>query len=394
MGYNSRMASPGQGSEQAWQAHDIRLVVDTIPTLAWAARPDGSAEFLNRRWLDYTGLSTEEASDWGWTVALHTEDRDRLIDFWRHLLDSGEAGEIEARLRRYDGDYRWFLFRVEPVRDNHGGILKWYGANTDIEDRKRAEALLAAEKRTLEMIANGASLADILERLCETIDAQASNIKSAVMLMDADGIHLRPAAGPRFPKEWLEAITPVKIGPCVGSCGSAAFLKQRVIVSDIATDPLWADYRELTLRYGFRAAWSQPLLSKNQHVLGTFGMYYPEVRIPSETDLRLIEGAGHIAVIAIEGERSQEALRSAFEEIRNSEAKLQQDERELRQLIDFLPQHVVVMDKDGTLLQANKRLLDYLGFTLEQMKTSGIDERIRRDVHPEDLESWEYRTEL
>ncbi len=376
------MASAGQCIEQLRQAQDV----DAIPTLAWSARPDGSAEFLNRRWLDYTGLSAEEASDWGWTAAVHTEDRDRLMDFWRHLLASGEVGEIEARLRRYDGDYRWFLFRVEPVRDNHGNIFKWYGANTDIEDRKRAEALLAAEKQTLEMIANGACLPDILEKLCETIDAQSSDVKSAVMLMDPDGMHLRPAAGPRFPKEWLEAITPVKIGPCVGSCGSAAFLKQRVIVSDIATDPLWADYRELTLRYGFRAAWSQPLLSKNQHVLGTFGMYYPEARIPSETDLRLIEGAGHIAVIAIEGERSQEALRSAFEEIRNSEAKLQQDERELRQLIDFLPQHVVVMDKDGTLLQANKRLLDYLGFTLEQMKASGIDERIRRDVHPEDLE--------
>ena len=379
------MASAGQSIEQLRQAQDV----DAIPTLAWSARPDGSAEFLNRRWLDYTGLSAEEASDWGWTAAVHTEDRARLMDFWRHLLASGEAGEIEARLRRYDGDYRWFLFRVEPVRDNHGNIFKWYGANTDIEDRKRAEALLAAEKQTLEMIANGACLPDILEKLCETIDAQSSNVKSAVMLMDPDGMHLRPAAGPRFPKEWLEAITPVKIGPCVGSCGSAAFLKQRVIVSDIATDPLWADYRELTLRYGFRAAWSQPLLSKNQHVLGTFGMYYPEVRIPSETDLRLIEGAGHIAVIAIEGERSQEALRSAFEEIRNSEAKLQQDERELRQLIDFLPQHVVVMDKDGTLLQANKRLLDYLGMTLEQMKASGIDERIRRNVHPEDLERFE-----
>ena len=379
------MAAPGRSIEELRQAQDV----DAIPTLAWSARPDGSAEFLNRRWLDYTGLSAEEASDWGWTAAVHTEDRDRLMDFWRDLLASGEAGEIEARLRRYDGDYRWFLFRVEPVRDNHGNIFKWYGANTDIEDRKRAEALLAAEKQTLEMIANGARLPDILEKLCETIDAQSSDVKSAVMLMDVDGRHIRPAAGPRFPKEWLEAITPVKIGPCVGSCGSAAFLKQRVIVSDIATDPLWADYRELTLRYGFRAAWSQPLLSKNQHVLGTFGMYYSEVRIPSETDLRLIEGAGHIAVIAIEGERSQEALRSAFEEIRNSEAKLQQDERELRQLIDFLPQHVVVMDKDGTLLQANKRLLDYLGFTLEQMKASGIDERIRRDVHPEDLERFE-----
>jgi formate hydrogenlyase transcriptional activator len=379
------MASTEQNAEQARQAQDV----DAIPTLAWSARPDGSAEFLTRRWLEYTGLSAEEASDWGWTAAVHTEDRDRLMDFWRHLLASGEAGEIEARLRRYDGDYRWFLFRVEPARDNHGHIFKWYGANTDIEDRKRAEALLVAEKRTLEMIASGSCLADILESLCLTIDAQASNVKSAVLLMDADGIHLRPAAGPRFPKEFLEAITPVKIGPCVGSCGTAAFLKQRVIVSDIARDPLWADYREFALSFGFRAAWSQPLFSKNQHVLGTFGMYYPEVRTPSETDLRLIEGAGHVAVIAIEGERSQEALRSAFEEIRKSEAKLQQDERELRQVMDFLPQHVVVMDKDGTLLQANERLLDYLGLTLEEMKRSGVDERIRRNVHPEDLERFE-----
>ncbi len=101
----------GQSTGQVRQAQDV----DAIPTLAWSARPDGSAEFFNRRWLDYTGLSAEKALNWGWSAALHTEDRDRLMDFWRHLLDSGEAGEIEARLRRHDGDYRWFLFRVEPA---------------------------------------------------------------------------------------------------------------------------------------------------------------------------------------------------------------------------------------------------------------------------------------
>jgi formate hydrogenlyase transcriptional activator len=364
------MASAGQSTEQARQAQDV----DAIPTLAWSARPDGSAEFLNRRWLDYTGLSAEEASDWGWIAALHTEDRDRLMDFWRHLLDSGEAGEIEARLRRYDGDYRWFLFRVEPVRDNHGGILKWYGANTDIEDRKRAEALLAAEKRTLEMIASGACLADILERLCETIDAQASNIKSAVMLMDADCMHLRHAAGPRVPKGWIDAITPLKIGPAIGSCGSAAFLKQRVIVSDIATDPLWVDYRDAALSYGLRAAWSQPLLSKNQHVLGTFGMYYTEPRTPSETDLQLIEGAGHIAVIAIEGERSQAALQRAYQEIKQSEARL-------RKIIDTIPTLAWCSLPDGTGIFWNRRWHEYTGLSLEVVRGWGWQDAI----HPEDL---------
>ena len=142
--------------------------------------------------------------------------------------------------------------------------------------------------------------------------------------------------------------------------------------------------RDLALSHGLRAAWSQPLISKNQEVLGTFCLYYAEPRSASETDLRLIEGADHIAVI-IEGERSQEALRSAFEEIRNSEAKLRQEERELRQLIDFLPQHVLVLDKDCTLLQVNKTMLDYKGLTLEEMK-GGTRERINRDVHPDDLE--------
>src|SRR5580704_4164034 len=364
------MASIGQSTGQIRQAQDV----DAIPTLAWAARPDGSAEFLNRRWLDYTGLSAEEASVWGWAAALHTEDRERLLDFWRRLLASGEAGEIEARLRRYDGEYRWFLFRIEPVRDNLGNIFKWYGANTDIEDRKRAEGLLAAEKRTLEMIASGASLGDILERLCDTIDSHGPKIKSAVMLMDADCMHLRPAAGPRLPKGWVEAITPLKIGPCIGSCGTAASLKQRVIVSDIATDPLWADYRDLALSYGLCAAWSQPLISKNQEVLGTFCLYYAQPRSANETDLRLIEGADHIAVIAIEGERSQEALRSAFEEIRNSEARL-------RKIIDTIPTLAWCTLPDGTGIFSNRRWYEYTGLTLEVARGWGWQDAI----HPEDV---------
>jgi len=368
------MASAGHGSEQARQAQDVRLVADTIPALAWSARSDGSADFFNQRWLDYTGLSAEQARDWGWTVAVHPGDRGGLVDYWRHLLASGQAGEIEARLRRYDGEYRWFLFRAEPVRDNHGDIFKWYGANTDIEDRKRAEALLAAEKRTLEMIASGACLADILERLCETIDAQARNIKSAVMLMDLDCLHLRHAAGPRLPQGWIETITPLKIGPAIGSCGSAAYLKQRVIVSDIATDPLWVDFRDAALSYGLRAAWSQPLLSKNQHVLGTFGMYYTEPRTPSESDLRLIEGAGHIAVIAIEGERSQAALRES--------------EERFRLIVDTIPGFVCTLSAAGEVELLNRQILEYFGKTAEELKNWATGDAVHPDDLPRVVDAW------
>jgi PAS domain S-box-containing protein len=331
--------------------------------------------------LTYTGLSAEEASDWGWAAALHTEDRDMLLDFWRRLPASGEAGEIQARLRRYDGEYRWFLFRIEPVRDSRGDIFKWYGSNTDIGDRKRAEALLAAEKRTLEMIASGACLADILERLCDTIDAHGPKIRSAVMLMDADRMHLRPAAGPRLPKGWVDAITPLKIGPCIGSCGTAASLKQQVIVSDIATDPLWADYRDVALSYGLGAAWSRPLISKNQEVLGTFCLYYAEARSASETDLRLIEGADHIAVIAIEGERSQEALRSAFEEIRDSEERL-------RKIIDTIPTLAWCSLPDGTGEFWNRRWHEYTGLPIEAVRGWGWQDAIHREDLKEITDKW------
>jgi len=373
--YNRATVSAGSGSKQAQQAEDVRLVVDTIPALAWSARPDGSAEFFNRRWLDYAGLTAEETADWGWTVALHPEDRERLTNYWRQLLASGEAGELEARLRRYDGEFRWFLFRAEPLRNDLGEIIRWYGANTDIEERKRAESLLAAEKRTLEMLAGGAGLTDILENLCDTIDAQSGKSMSAVMMMDTGGMRLWPAAGPRLPKGWIEAITPLKIGPSAGSCGTAASLKQRVIVSDIATDPLWVDYRDLALSYGLRAAWSQPLLSKNQQVLGTFGMYYAEPRSPSETDLRLIEGAGHIAVIAIEGERSQTALTKACDELAKSEA-------ELRAIIDAIPQLITVIGADGIFQYANQAVLEYAGLTKEEVRAGKFQEVF----HPEDTE--------
>jgi formate hydrogenlyase transcriptional activator len=184
----------------------LRQVIDTIPTMAWCNLPDGPNEYLNRRWHEYTGLSPEESQGWGWQAAFHPEDLPPLMETWQELLVSGEAGEIEARLRRHDGVYRCFLIRVEPLRDESGKIVRWYGTSTDLEDRKQAEE------------------------------------------------------------------------------------------------------------------------------------------------------------------------------------KLRQDERELRQLIDFLPQHVLVLDAEGTLVQANQTALDYSGHTLREMTDVGTQERIKRDLHPDDVD--------
>ncbi|HWO03134.1 MAG TPA: sigma 54-interacting transcriptional regulator, partial [Blastocatellia bacterium] len=241
-------------------------------------------------------------------------------------------------------------------------------------EQKRLESLLAAERQTLEMIAGGAELTDILADLCSTIDAQSPEIISAVLLMDPDGSGLLPAAGSRVPRNYTDAIAPVTIGPCIGSCGTAAFLKKQVIVSDIASDPLWAFYRDVALSHGLRAAWSQPLLSRNQEVLGTFCMYYAQPRSPSESDLRLIEGAANIAVIAIEGERSQNALKKAFEEIKQSEARL-------RKIIDTIPTLAWCGLPDGSKEFFNQRWHDYTGLSPEEAHGWGW----KRTIHPDDL---------
>jgi PAS domain S-box-containing protein len=118
----------------------LRRVIDTIPTLSWCNLPDGPNEFLSKGWHDYTGVSPEEAHGWGWQVTFHPEDLPALMEKWKGLLLSGEPGEIEARIRRHDGIYRWFLIRVAPFRDESGAILRWYGTSTDIDERKRSEA--------------------------------------------------------------------------------------------------------------------------------------------------------------------------------------------------------------------------------------------------------------
>src|SRR6266481_3736173 len=289
----------------------LRLTIDTIPVLAWRTGPDGSTEFLNQRWLDYTGLTIEEARGWGWKVAIHPDDLPRLLDVWQGLLASGRSGELEARLRRADSVYRWFLFRVEPLRDPQGTIVKWYGTNTDIDDRKRAEALLAAENQILEMVATGRPLAVILDGLCRLVDKLCDKSLASILLMDPNGRCLRRGAGPSFPEAFMAAVDGVEIGPCVGSCGTAAYRKEQVIVSDIATDPLWANYRELALAHGLRAGWSTPILSSDGSVLGIFGIYGREPRSPTPQHQHTIKQITHLASIAIERKRAAESLHAS-----------------------------------------------------------------------------------
>ena len=141
-----------QAEEAVKQAEDrIRLIIDTIPTMAWSLRPDGVLDFLNQRWLDYTGLSLQEAIEEP-TRTVHPEDLPRVMEKWLAVKATSEAYEDEMRLRRADGEYRWFLIRIVPLRNDQGNVVKWYGASTDIEDRKQGEKDLEDAHRKLKIL--------------------------------------------------------------------------------------------------------------------------------------------------------------------------------------------------------------------------------------------------
>jgi len=371
--YNRRMAERTDGSSQAAPGLDIRHVVDAIPAVAWSSYPDGSMEFANQRWHDYTGLSSESYGP-GWKAAIHPQDLDKLQERWGGVPDLDKPRECEVRLREYKGAFRWFLLRREFLLDESSAVARWYVTGIDIEESKQKELLRRAEKRTLRMIADGASLSHILNELCAAVDEHTSAM-SLVFLKDVGRNQLLPVAGPHLPPAVTAVFTPWPIGPNMGSCGTAAFTRERVFISDIATDSRWPhDARRLALDHGLCAAWSEPLISNCGEVLGTFGIAFSEPRPLNNRDLELIEGAGHIARIAIERQRSEEALRTALETIKNSELKL-------RQVIDTIPTLAWCNLAEGPNEFLNKRWHDYTGLSDEESHGWGWQVAF----HPEDL---------
>jgi signal transduction histidine kinase len=173
--------------------------------------------------------------------------------------------------------------------------------------------LFTGEKRLLEMIATGVALKEILNALCLIIEEFRGGTLASVLLLNPDGLHLDSVAGPSLPKGWTQQMESLPIGPCAGSCGTAAYRGSPVIVSDIATDPLWdvPEHRASALKHGLRASWSNPVLSSEGKVLGTFCMYYRETRSPNSQDFELIDLATHLVRVAIERDRAEEALRGS-----------------------------------------------------------------------------------
>ncbi|QGZ42289.1 PAS domain S-box-containing protein [Pseudoduganella flava] len=203
--------------------------------------------------------------------------------------------------RHIDGEIRLVVLEKNGMRLLHMRVA-------DVTGLRIAEALRMGQNRLLEMIARGAPLGDILDKLLRLVEGQAPGLVCTVLLLDDDGATIRGGAAPSLPPEFIAAHEGLRIGPEVGSCGRAMACREAVVVADIRTDPLWQDYRELAERHGLRACWAMPIMTDRHTVLGSFAMYYRDVRLPRADDERLIGVAAHLAGIAIERTRREAEL--------------------------------------------------------------------------------------
>ncbi|KQQ38852.1 hypothetical protein ASG19_07545 [Rhizobium sp. Leaf306] len=287
---------------------EFRMSNDTMPAMIWSADANGGDEWFNKEWYEYTGLTPSEASNGGWKYVFHPDDRAESAATWYRVVTKREMSGLEARLRRHDGEYRWFIVRAKPLCDSTGRIVRCYGSESDIDDLKRAEILLAGEKRSFEMIASGEPLGKILDSLCQTLTVLSDGAFVSIMLLDQDGGTLRPAGGYRLPEGFNEEVGGIPIGPETGSCGTAAFRREPVLVDDVETDPLWSDDRHIARRFDIRTCWSTPIMSARGSVFGTIAVYSDRRRTMGDRERQAIDRFTQLASFVMERKNSEEAL--------------------------------------------------------------------------------------
>src|SRR3984893_1333702 len=274
-------------------------------------------------------------------ATVHPEDRSFIERSLDEAVREKSGFDLEFRIALADGSIKHVQGVGRPELGASGRVDRYTGTTVDISERKRGEALFAGEKRLLEMMATGVALEEILNSLCLIIEDYRSGTLASVLLLRPDGIHLDSVAGPSLPKGWKKEMERLPIGPCAGSCGTAAYRGSTIIVSDIASDPLWEvpEHRAAALSHGLRASWSNPILSSEGKVLGTFCIYGREPQSPSARDLGVMEKATHLARVAIERDRAETAVRTS--------------EEKYRDLINASPDAICVIDADAKCVLVN-----------------------------------------
>jgi PAS domain S-box-containing protein len=286
----------------------FRSVSDNIAGLLALVTPDGHFELVNQQTSAFFGATLDELKHWTIADAVHPDDLPNVLAAWREAIETGRPYDVEERLRRADGVYRWFYTGGFPLRDTEGHIVLWYLVQRDVEDQKQGEALLAGEKQLLELVAEGHPMSEILEAICRLIENTATGCYCSVALYDPSRTRWEHGAAPSLPASYMRFCVGRPLNTDAGPCAMAACLNEQVIVTDITTETRWAEWRPIALKHGLRSTWSTPISTAAGKVLGSFALYYSEPRTPTSLHQSLIKQFTHIARIAIERRLSDDTL--------------------------------------------------------------------------------------
>jgi PAS domain S-box-containing protein len=343
----------------------LSLFIEYAP--AAVAMLDREMRYLavSRRWMQDFGLKGEIVG------RSHYEVFPEIPEHWKAIYRRCLAGAIEKSdedcLARADGSIEWVKWEAHPWFKENGEIGGIVIFSENISERKRAEQQIAGQNRTLEALAMGRELSEILDLTTQTIEAMLPASRASVMLADADGKRLFCGAAKSLPAAYNRAIEGMAIAEGVGSCGTAAFRRAPVIVADIARDALWKEFRNLAEAHNLRACWSQPICAPDGKLLGTFAVYFPTPRAPKNEELKILESAARVAGIAIYRKQTEEAL--------------QKSEAEFRTLARAVPQIVWVADAQGKITYVNEQWTEFSGLTREETDAPAIVAQI---IHPDD----------
>ena len=360
-------------AEEALRAGELfNLIVESIPAPVAVTSPSGEVEALNQPTLEYFGRTFEELKDWKSSDVVHPEDLQRTIAAQMQAHQTGSAYNVESRHRRADGVYRWFNVLGLPLRDAQGRILHWFHLQIDIDDRKRAEAQLAGEKRLLEMVASGHSLTGVLSELCKFVETTTADCKCGIYFIDWRSGTFQFGLGPSLPATFNDQVKGLTVTADAGPCGVAALSKSQVIVTDVELDPRFqsATIRALLLAHGLRSHWSTPIYAHDGQVLATFAIFQSSPSNPTQLQLDLISQVTHVASIAIERALSEEALKRS--------------EMQFKTIFDEAGAGIALVDlKDEGPIQNNRALQKMLGCSEEEL---GRFETFDRLTHEDNRE--------
>ena len=330
---------------------ELRLhkrALDSISQGVLIANAERHVIYVNNAFEHITGYNMAELIGKSCAILQGVGTNPETATQLRIALNANQPFHDEILNYRKDGTPFWNELAITPVHNNEGRLTHFVSVQRDITKRRQAAQRELIRNQVLEKLSSGAPLPDVLEALVRSVETSLFGALCSILLLDETGRHLLLGAAPSLPDEYNRAIHGITIGPGAGSCGTAAFHSKRVIVSDISSDPLWADYRALALRFGLQACWSQPILSSTGQVLGTFAVYYKETRTPSDTELATISDAANIADIAIEHVHAQQALRIAATAFETQEG-------------------IIVTDSNKTILRINHAFTRIYGYTIEDV---------------------------